>query len=161
MANPIQSLNENFVYNSMLARALTQLLPSTEKGIIRVWLDKLHDIDGSPEEMNNRNEYMWFLLLMLQNKKITIPFNKMPPTHSLRPLREILPQDIYEEVLTATDKNMSWLDQVSSAPHATITEPKIVKPETPSCRPSNFFASQPMPRDGVICYMAAFSDHYN
>lgn len=29
MANPIQALNENFFYNSMLARALVQLMPIT------------------------------------------------------------------------------------------------------------------------------------
>lgn len=90
MANPIQSLNENFVYNSMLARALIQLLPNHEKATIRAWLDKLHQMEGSPDEMNNRNEYMWFLLLMLQNKKVTVPFNRSPPTGVLRPLRDIL-----------------------------------------------------------------------
>ena len=36
MASPSRALNENFAYNSMLARALLQLMPVRGKGQIRV-----------------------------------------------------------------------------------------------------------------------------
>lgn len=33
------------------------------------------------------------------------------------------------------------------------------KAAIPQCRPAQFFHIQPVPQDGIICYMAAFSDH--
>lgn len=110
MANPIQALNENFFYNSMLARALVQLMPisgkltqimNTEKLIentierqtIRAWLEQLHRMDADSDEMTIRNDYMWFLLLMLQNKKLRSPFSKMPP-RELRPIRDVVVRKI-------------------------------------------------------------------
>lgn len=104
MANPIQALNENFFYNSMLARALVQLMPisgkyplpidwylplNIERQTIRAWLEQLHRMDANSEEMTLRNDYMWFLLLMLQNKKLSTPFDRMPP-RELRPIRDIV-----------------------------------------------------------------------
>lgn len=38
MANPIQALNENFFYNSMLARALVQLMPISGKYHLPIYL---------------------------------------------------------------------------------------------------------------------------
>lgn len=46
-------------------------------------------MDADSEEMTLRNDYMWFLLLMLQNKKLSAPFDKMPPSE-LRPIRDIV-----------------------------------------------------------------------
>lgn len=56
----------------------------------RYWLYKLHEIDGSPEQMSIRNDYMWFMLLMLQSKRIAEPFKNEPPQGELKPLRQIL-----------------------------------------------------------------------
>lgn len=55
-----------------------------------MWLQKLTETDGEPEELTTRNEYMWFLLLTLQNRKITVPFSSEPPSGPLRPLKEFL-----------------------------------------------------------------------
>lgn len=46
-------------------------------------------MDANSEEMTLRNDYMWFLLLMLQNKKLSPPFDRMPP-RELRPIRDIV-----------------------------------------------------------------------
>lgn len=46
-------------------------------------------MDGEPEDLNIRNDYMWFLLLVLQNKKVAAPFDSLPPG-IIKPLREIL-----------------------------------------------------------------------
>ncbi|KAB0802060.1 hypothetical protein PPYR_04246 [Photinus pyralis] len=152
MANPVQALNDNFFYNSMLARALVPLIPTNFRTPIRHWLDKLHDMDKTMEEMAVRNDYMWFLLLMLQSKKVTEPFSNIPPPE-LKPLRKILAPAVYEEILTATDQNMAWLDNVNEH----NTERKL--PEPISSLPSQFLDNQPLPQNGIICYMAAFSDH--
>lgn len=60
-----------------------------ERQTIRVWLEQLHRMDANSEEMTLRNDYMWFLLLMLQNKKLSAPFDHMPP-RELRPIRDIV-----------------------------------------------------------------------
>lgn len=65
---------------------------------MRAWLDKLHEMDGDPEEMNIRNDYMWFLLLVLQNKRVTVPFNALPPGE-IKPLRDILVNYVYHTTL--------------------------------------------------------------
>ncbi|KAK4882892.1 hypothetical protein RN001_006211 [Aquatica leii] len=152
MANPVQALNDNFFYNSMLARALVPLLPALNRSPIRMWLDKLHEMDSSPEEMGIRNDYMWFLLLMLQSKKVSEPFSNAPP-HELQPLRTILSPKVYEEILSATDRNMSWLEHVNENVNSNQ------KPTRVSSHPAKFFENQPLPKNGIICYMAAFSDH--
>ncbi|KAF2881076.1 hypothetical protein ILUMI_25097 [Ignelater luminosus] len=156
MANPLQSLNENFFYNSMLARALVQLLPANDRPNFRYWLYKLHEINGPPEQMSIRNDYMWFMLLMLQSKRITEPFKNEPTQGELKPLRNVLPPKIYEEILTCSDQNMSWLEQAGDTLNLTELEKAQDPPSSP---PAQFLDNQPVPRDGIICYMAAFSDH--
>jgi hypothetical protein len=46
---------------------------------------------------------------------------------------------------------MSWLDTVSDEEKEKNLEKKKVAPE-------NFLNSQPLPKEGVICYFGAFSD---
>lgn len=51
---------------------------------------------------------------------------------------------------------MSWLEQAGDTLNLTELE-KAQEP--PSSPPSQFLDNQPVPRDGIICYLAAFSDH--
>ncbi|GJQ69490.1 hypothetical protein Trydic_g6595 [Trypoxylus dichotomus] len=160
MASPSKALNENFAYNSMLARALIQLIPAHEREVVRVWLNKLHVMDRHAAEMKIRNEYMWFLLLMLQNKRLQPPFSRIPPGGELRPLNEVLAPDIYEDVLMTTDEQTSeWLENPcnleSSCKEIFTSEAHAY----PSTHPAEFLENQPKPRNGIICYVAAFSDH--
>nr|CAH7747452.1 unnamed protein product [Callosobruchus chinensis] len=57
--------------------------------MLQVWFDKLLAMDKTPEEMVIRSDYMWFVLLMLQIKRICEPFNKLPPPHLL-PLKKFV-----------------------------------------------------------------------
>ncbi|XP_025832230.1 uncharacterized protein LOC108735995 [Agrilus planipennis] len=159
MANPIQALNENFFYNSMIARSLIQLMPEKDRSKMRAWLDKLLDTEEDPEQLTIRNDYMWFLLLMIQSKRVTVPFNKPPPSQ-LVPLKEILPEDVYEEILLTTDETMCC--SVTEGGECPEDQDKIfseTKQEPIRAPPSVFLTNQPLPREGIICYMAVFSDH--
>lgn len=61
-----------------------------ERQRIRTWLEYLHRMDANnSEEMAFRNDYMWLLLLMLQNKKLCSPFDEMPPI-KLKPLKNVV-----------------------------------------------------------------------
>ncbi|KAJ3666325.1 hypothetical protein Zmor_001775 [Zophobas morio] len=143
-------LNEQFHYNLMLAKALVQLMPAADRQHIRIWFDVLAELNENEEEMNIRNEYIWFILLMLQNNKIEDFFKELPPRKVL-PLKKAIPQNIIDDVLIASDQNMSWLDTVTDEEKEQNLAKKKVAPE-------KFLSSQPLPKDGVICYFGAFSD---
>ncbi|KAJ8932161.1 hypothetical protein NQ314_014873 [Rhamnusium bicolor] len=147
MANP---LDENFFYNSMLAKALVQLLPPNERSIMRMWFDRLLELDRTNIEKEIRNEYMWFILLMLQCQKIRDPFNAVPP-NEIENLRDLVPSKVYEEILVANDDNMAWLDRPDEKEGGRRVQFK-------ESAPSNFFHNQPLPNEGIICYLSAFSD---
>ncbi|XP_022910459.1 uncharacterized protein [Onthophagus taurus] len=150
---PNKSLNENFMYNSMLARALILLVPPNERDLLRLWITKLHEVEETVENLRRRNEYMWFLLLMLQSKQLQMPFISAPPVGDLRDLRDLLATDVYEDVLTSTD--LSWLDTIP----LTSKEPTGPTKTYPRAPPAEFMKNQPIPFNGMICYLAAFSDH--
>ncbi|XP_057654610.1 uncharacterized protein LOC130892920 [Diorhabda carinulata] len=139
-------LDENFFYNSMLAKAMVTLLPPNDRKIMRIWFDKMLELDKTDKEKSIRNEYMWFMLLMLQVRKIREPFNKLPP-NEIGDLRDLVPTKVYEEVLIANDDNME-LDEKSD-------EKKV---SFQLSAPTNFLANQPVPCEGIICYFSAFSD---
>ncbi|KYB29081.1 hypothetical protein TcasGA2_TC032055 [Tribolium castaneum] len=143
--------NEQFYYNLMLAKALVQLMPATDRQHIRIWFDVLADLDSSEQELAIRNEYIWFILLMLQNNKIEEYFKDLPPRKVL-PLRKVLPQKVIDDVLITCDQNMSWLDTVTDDEKEKNLDKKKIPPEM-------FLNSQPLPKEGVISYFGAFSDH--
>lgn len=66
------------------------------------------------------------------------------------------PSDLYEDVLMSTDQNMSWVEKVASGKSGNNISATPVAPATP---PSMFLQTQPKPKNGITCYMAAFSDH--
>ncbi|VEN47202.1 unnamed protein product [Callosobruchus maculatus] len=108
--NPIKALNDHFLYNHRLAKALQQLLSPQDRKMLQVWFDKLMAMDKTPEEMVIRSDYMWFVLLMLQSKRIWEPFNKLPPPQLL-PLKKFVPLHVYENVLIANEPNMNNLSR--------------------------------------------------
>ncbi|XP_018562406.1 uncharacterized protein LOC108904369 [Anoplophora glabripennis] len=118
MSNPIKALNEHFYYNTRLAKALQQLLNPSERKMIQTWFDKLIDMDKTTEQMVIRSDYMWFILLMLQSKKIREPFNKLPPPQ-LVPLKKFVPLHVYEDVLILNEPNMVYIDRRKKRPSLT------------------------------------------
>lgn len=58
--------------------------------------------------------------------------------------------------MNAADQGASWIDQMTSKEDGDAAPSK---PETISSPPAQFFNNQPVPKNGVICYLAAFSDH--
>ncbi|XP_018562407.1 uncharacterized protein LOC108904370 [Anoplophora glabripennis] len=146
----LNPLDENFFYNSMLAKALVQLIPPNERKVMRAWFDKLLELGKTNKDKELRNEYMWFILLMLQCQKVREPFISMPPS-DLEPLRDLVPSKVYEEILVANDDNMAWLENLEAG----TGQKRVTFKNSP---PSTFFDNQPIPHEGIICYLSAFSD---
>lgn len=61
----------------------------SERKILQLWFDKLLEMNKTREQMIIRSDYMWFLLLMLQGKRIREPFSKLPPL-KLPPLKHFV-----------------------------------------------------------------------
>lgn len=100
--------------------------------MIQLWFDKLSHMDKTVEQMVIRSDYMWFILLMLQSRRIREPFTQLPP-HHVGPLRKFVvssepipiitsglyaifqqPLHVYEEVLISNEPNMIYVQRKSS-----------------------------------------------
>ena len=114
MTNPLRALNDNFYYNNRMAHVALPLLQPNERKMMQVWIDKLLSMDKSTDQMLMRSDYMWFLLLMMQSKRIREPFTKLPPTE-LPPLKKIVPLQTYEEILLANEPNMLYSYELNRA----------------------------------------------
>ncbi|XP_068991112.1 uncharacterized protein [Neodiprion pinetum] len=155
----IEALNDNFSYNSMLARALVQLFAQEERAQIHMWLEKLQRVPRDDvDAMIIRNEYMWLLLLVMQSGNLTEPFDKLPPyAEELPPVSDIMPTRIYQEVLGSSEQNFSWIDKVLSETNAASAadEDNDVKV---GIAPHTFLDHQPRPLNGIACYFSVFSN---
>lgn len=76
-----------------------------------MWLQKLHEVDGDIDVLKVRNEYMWFLLLSLQSRKITQPFSNDPPQGELQELKNII---VSKQSAIFDDKRAFWKQLVIS-----------------------------------------------
>ncbi|XP_075230630.1 uncharacterized protein LOC142329758 [Lycorma delicatula] len=154
--NPNKLLIENYDYNRMLAKALMELFPLSDRNKIEKWLHRLEEMNHTPEQLLYRSHYMWFLLLVMQRGKLTTPFNQSPPIGQLKPLHEVLPVEVYEDIInsaTAQQQNQSWIDTLAAEGKAQEDESKK------GLFPCNFFENQPVPAEGSFCYAAVFSDY--
>lgn len=121
----------------------TNLIPS----YCNVRLDTMTKCDEMREE---RAMYLRFLILCLNNGKLVPPFTKMPPT-SLRPLSAVMPRSVYNQVF----KEKLPSSRLCHPTPQDTSNKKYCQPD--EIEPKLFFARQPIPRNGVISYAAAFS----
>lgn len=149
-----EDVNENFIYNDMLARALVQLFPREERTLIHMWLEKLRSTSVDDiEKLSNRNNYMWLLLSTLQNGSLVEPFDEVPPVEELPPICDIMPAQMIEEMISSPDRDFSRTDAMSS--NASVMDLK--EPESVAMPPNKFLEHQPRPVDGISCYFSVFS----
>lgn len=100
------------------------------------------------EKREDRDLYLKFLILSLNNGILVPPFTKAPPP-GLRPLSNIMPRSvhnlIYKNKYVTGDCNPP-----KEMDDKTYTPPDEVEPRL-------FFNRQPTPRNGGFVYAAAFS----
>lgn len=66
-------------------------LSSSERQIILLWLEKLNSMSHANELMSIRDNYLWILLLQLQNDLLFKPFDQIPPDEGeLQPITDVL-----------------------------------------------------------------------
>ncbi|NEU33176.1 DUF4485 domain-containing protein, partial [bacterium LRH843] len=107
---------ENYEFNRQLVNALIELIPSQNRFLIQKWMTRFKEMCHSSEQILHRSQYLWFLVLVLQKQTILPPFDRPPPIGQLKPLHEILPMEVYDEIIScAVDKaasTKSWLDDL-------------------------------------------------
>ncbi|KAK9503906.1 hypothetical protein O3M35_010368 [Rhynocoris fuscipes] len=169
MPNPYKILNETFTFNILLVRALVHMAPHKDRKYLVEWAKKLSEPCNTPDEMSVRNEYAWYLLVMLQSGQIGQPFNASPPPGNLPELVKVISRDVYKELIEST------LDsQILSESLERMKENSANQEEEDSknnqegnkqtvndltVEPSEFFDWQPRPQNGTFCYACAFSNY--
>lgn len=107
------------------------------------------DTMSNCDKREDRDLYLRFLILSLNNRILVPPFTKAPPP-GLRPLSNIMPRSvhnlIYKNKYVTGDCNPPENTDVKS----TYSPPDEVEPKM-------FLSRQPIPRNGGVVYAAAFS----
>lgn len=110
-------------------------------------MDTMKDSDDMREE---RDLYLKFLTVSLNNGKLVPPFTKDPPA-GLRPLSTIVPRSVYNFIFKGKYINADCTFRNTKE----VVDQKFSPPS--EVEPSQFFARQPVPHNGDVVYAAAFS----
>ncbi|XP_050426761.1 uncharacterized protein LOC126837063 [Adelges cooleyi] len=140
---------EAYVCDRQYAIVLAQLISVNEREKVYKWIERLDKMTECDEVLEERAMYLRFLTLSLKNGKLVSPFTKLPPP-SLRPLSVVMPRSVH---------NLVFKEKLATGADCPPTEDTTTKRYCPpdEIEPKLFFSRQPMPRNGVLSYAAAFS----
>ncbi|XP_022174080.1 uncharacterized protein LOC111036378 [Myzus persicae] len=141
--------DESYVCDRQYAIVLAQLMSVKERVKVYTWIQRMDTMKDTDDMREERDLYLKFLTVSLNNGKLVPPFTKDPPA-GLRPLSTIVPRSVY---------NFIFKGKYTNAESASSPEEKANYKFGPPDRiePSQFFARQPVPHNGDFVYAAAFS----
>lgn len=108
MGEAAENLNYDFNYNMFLAKIMLSNLPRSEgnkKSVVDVgyewfyvsdrqnavkWMKKLTTCNRTIEEMKLRNDFMYYLVINIQQGELQTPFTDNPPTSPLPNIANLL-----------------------------------------------------------------------
>ncbi|KAJ8933848.1 hypothetical protein NQ314_013770 [Rhamnusium bicolor] len=127
MGEAAENLNYDCNYNMFLAKIALSNLPRSEDRQKAVkWMKKLTTCNRSIEEMKLRNDFMYYLVVNIQQGELHPPFTENPPTSPLPNIANLL-------VSAGGRKPMLYENSPDGGA---------------------FLAAQPVPRCGAFCYLA-------
>ncbi|XP_022916690.1 uncharacterized protein [Onthophagus taurus] len=147
MTEALEDLNYDFNYNLFLAKTMLTLLHnvSDRQRAVR-WMRKLAVCNRTIDEMKLRNDFMYYLVMNVQNGELRPPFLDNPPPGPLPPIAHMLPGGA--EAMSGPDGK--WTDA------SQLNEQKpLLYQHSPDG--GAFLAAQPIPRCGAFCYLAVVS----
>ncbi|XP_076256799.1 uncharacterized protein LOC143194095 isoform X2 [Rhynchophorus ferrugineus] len=106
------------------------------------WMKKLATCNKSIEEMKLRNDFMYYLVVNIQQGELQPPFTEPPPTSPLPDIAHLLPGGPAEVNLD------EWKEHAASGG----TKKPMLYEKSPDG--GAFLAAQPVPRCGAFCYLA-------
>lgn len=167
MVEQIADLNYDFNYNLFLAkRMMDNLQTNAERQRVIRWMRKLIACRRSVEEMKLRNDFMYYLVLNVQNRDLRPPFHESPPPGPLPELSHLLVNPAYfkmEEhyfhypffILLQPGSSAESLGEAGAWQEKENKKKPILYEYSPDG--GAFLASQPIPRCGAFCYLAVVS----
>ncbi|KAJ8978255.1 hypothetical protein NQ317_012612 [Molorchus minor] len=139
MGEVAENLNYDCNYNMFLAKIMLSNLPRSEDRQKAVkWMKKLISCNKSLEEMRLRNDFMYYLVVNIQQGELHHPFTENPPTCALPNIANLLPGGVSE----VAD------EEIGEGP----TRRPMLYENSPDG--GAFLAAQPVPRCGAFCYLA-------
>ncbi|KAJ8949074.1 hypothetical protein NQ318_016977 [Aromia moschata] len=95
MGEVAENLNYDCNYNMFLAKIMLSNLPRSEDRQKAVkWMKKLTTCNRTIEEMRLRNDFMYYLVVNIQQGELRPPFTDNPPTCPLPNIANLLPGGI-------------------------------------------------------------------
>ncbi|CAH1108240.1 unnamed protein product [Psylliodes chrysocephalus] len=139
MGEAAENLNYDCNYNMFLAKIMLSNLPTNEDRQKAVkWMKKLTNCNRSIEEMKLRNDFMYYLVVNIQQGQLQAPFTENPPPSALPSIAHLLPGG------TADMEDTEESRQPTMKPMLYENSPDG----------GAFLAAQPVPRCGAFCYLA-------
>ncbi|CAH1404593.1 unnamed protein product [Nezara viridula] len=153
----LEANQENVRYNTMLARAFIPLIPKQERDHAHRWMAKLSKIEGTPFDLKNKADYLWYFVMnAAHSQEMMPPFHAPPPTGDLPLLSSILPKEIYADVIDSSDRKSWWLEEplVEGLNDEELQEDDLAF----DFIPSEFARNQPSPKcNGSYVYACVFA----
>nr|CAI5870261.1 unnamed protein product [Callosobruchus analis] len=142
MGEQAENLNYDCNYNMFLAKIMLSNLTRTEDRQRAVkWMKKLTTCNRSIEEMKLRNDFMYYLVINIQQGELQPPFTENPPTAQLPNIAHLLPGGIAEVEV----------DEFGEQQPSSANKPMLYENSPDG---GAFLAAQPVPRCGAFCYLA-------
>ncbi|XP_060855659.1 uncharacterized protein LOC132933382 [Metopolophium dirhodum] len=141
--------DESYACDRQYAIVLAQLVSVKERVKVYTWIERMDTMKDSDDMREERDLYLKFLTVSLNNGKLVPPFTKDPPA-GLRPLSTIVPRSVYNFIFKGKYINAECTFRPKEVVDKKFSPPSEVEP-------SQFFARQPVPHNGDVVYAAAFS----
>ncbi|XP_060521513.1 uncharacterized protein LOC132699066 [Cylas formicarius] len=148
MSETPEDLNYDCNYNMFLAKTMMPNLTKTDEKQKAVrWMKKLATCNRSIAEMKLRNDFMYYLVVNVQQGELQPPFTELPPAGPLPEIAHLLPGGVSEINVD------EWGEGTSQA--AAGTRKPMLYEHSPDG--GAFLAAQPVPRCGAFCYLAVIA----
>lgn len=91
MSDTLENLNYDFNYNLFIAKTLiSNLAKHEDKTRATRWMKKLSTCNRTANEIRLRNDFMYYLIVNIQQGELQPPFNENPPQKPLPSIAHLL-----------------------------------------------------------------------
>ncbi|XP_011308538.1 uncharacterized protein [Fopius arisanus] len=148
------ALNYDCNYNLFLAkRLIKKLIKLRDRKLVVEWLKYLMSFNEKLPEMELRNDFMYHLILNLQNASLKPPFDSHPSmTTSILKLAHFMP-DKRDKTMTVEE----MMAEIDGDANGDVNEPLVMKKSPDG---GAFLAQQPMPHEGSFAYLTISTKPY-
>ncbi|XP_068913606.1 uncharacterized protein [Tenebrio molitor] len=146
MSDTLENLNYDFNYNLFIAKTLlSNLAKHEDKTRATRWMKKLSTCNRTANEIRLRNDFMYYLIVNIQQGELQPPFNENPPQKPLPSIAHLLPGGAEADA----DAEAGIFEKVENGEGG---KKPLIYENSPDG--GAFLAAQPIPRCGAFCYLA-------